>query len=211
MSLTEPTRMPDMMSHDRGALDALLDTTVVGHVAFVAEDGGPAVLPTAVVRWGERLVVHGSTGSRWMRLASGARAIISITAVDGVIVARSAFESSLSYRSAVLFGSFEMLTGTDKNDALDAITHRLIPGRLAEVRASTPKELAATMVLAMPITQWSLRVSAGWSEDDEHDTAGPAWAGQITFGERPVVIHPAPDLRADISTPPSVAGARAAH
>ena len=101
--------MPEMMSHDRGALDALFDATIVGHVAFVDEDGGPAVLPTAVVRWGDRLVVHGSTGSRWMRLAAGSPAVVSITAVDGIIVARSAFESSVSYRSAVVFGSFETL------------------------------------------------------------------------------------------------------
>lgn len=146
-----------------------------------------------------------------MRLAAGSRAVVSITAVDGIIVARSALESSLAYRSAVIFGTFERLTVVDKASALDAITHRLIPGRLDEVRPTTDKELAATLVLAMPITQWSLRVSDGWSEDNDDDVAGPAWAGQITFGERSTVIHPAPDLRAGITVPPSVAGAGAAH
>lgn len=211
MSRTEPTRLPELMAHDRAALDALLESTIIGHVAFVAEDGSPAVLPTAVARWGDRLIVHGSTGSRWMRLVAGSRAVVSITTVDGIIVARSAFESSLAYHSAVLFGSFQKLEGDEKSAALDALTDRLIPARLAEVRPSTQKELAATVVLAMPITEWSLRVSDGWSEDPEDDIAGPAWAGHVVFGDRAATIHPAPDLRPGISAPCSVAGIRVAH
>ncbi len=211
MTRTDPTRLPELMSHDRAALDALLDTTVVGHIAFVAEDGSPAVLPTAVVRWGDRLVVHGSTGSRWMRLVAGVPAVVSVTTVDGIIVARSAFESSLAYRSAVFFGSFDQVTGDDQLVALDLLTDRLVPGRVAEVRRPTRKELAATVVLAMPITQWSLRVSQGWAEDPEDDVAGAAWAGQVSFGDRAVNISAAPDLRAGIVTPESVTGLRAAH
>lgn len=211
MSLTEPTRLPELMTHDHAVLDRLLDSTIIGHIAFVAQDGSPAVLPTAVVRWGDSVVVHGSTGSRWMRLAAGSPAVVSITTVDGVIVARSAFESSLAYRSAVLFGSFQKLVGGEKRAALDVITTRLIPGRLAEVRPSTQKELAATLVLAMPITEWSLRVSDGWPADPEDDIAGAAWAGQVMFGDRPAAIRPAPDLRPGISSPCSVTGLRASH
>ncbi|TWP37881.1 pyridoxamine 5'-phosphate oxidase family protein [Leekyejoonella antrihumi] len=211
MSRTDPTRLPELMRHDRAALDALLDSTIVGHVAFVAEDGTPGVLPTAVARWEDRLIVHGSTGSRWMRLVSGAPAVVSVTAVDGIIAARSAFESSLAYRSAVLFGAFDSLDGQEKRDALDVLTERLIPGRSGEVRPHTVKELAATMVLAMPITEWSLRVSDGWPEDPDSDIAGTAWAGQIDFGARPTVIRAAPDLRDGIPTPKSVAGLRPAH
>lgn len=211
MSRTDSTRIPEKMSNDRAALNALFDATIVGHVAFVGADGGPAVLPTGVVRWGDRLVVHGSTGSRWMRLASGSPAVVSITAVDGVVVARSTFESSILYRSAVIFGSFEQLTGAEKEAALDAVTERLIPGRRDEVRPSTPKELAATLVLAMPIAEWSLRISDGWPEDEADDIAGPAWAGKIDFGERPLEIQAAPDLRAGIPIPNSVTGAKAAH
>lgn len=122
MDRTEPARMPELMSRDRAALDALLDSTIVGNIAFVAEDGSPAVLPTAVARWGEYLTVHGSTGSRWMRLVTAGQVAVSITAVDGIIVARSAFESSLAYRSAVLFGSFQTLAGDEKSRALDALT-----------------------------------------------------------------------------------------
>lgn len=204
MARTDPTRMPELMSHDRGELDALLASAIVGHVAFVSQDGHPAVLPTAVAVSRDRLVVHGSTGSRWMRLVAGAPAAVSVTAVDGVIVARSTFESSPAYRSAVIFGSFQVLEGDVKDAALDALIDRLIPGRAAEVRPSTAKELAATLVLAMPLTQWSLRVSDGWAQDPVDDVAGPAWAGQVHFGGRPVTISPAPDLAAGTAVPRSI-------
>jgi uncharacterized protein len=203
--------MPERMSFDREALDALLDSVMVAHIAFVAEDGSPGVLPTAVARWGNEILVHGSTGSRWMRLVSGAPAAVSITAVDGVVVARSAFESSLSYRSAVLFGRFRTLEGQEKQDALIAVTDRLIPGRVAEVRASTSKELAATLVLAMPIEEWSLRMSDHWPEDPESDVAEDVWAGKVRFEETPTTIHEAPDLRAGIPVPISVSSLRPAH
>ncbi|HEY8590523.1 MAG TPA: pyridoxamine 5'-phosphate oxidase family protein, partial [Naasia sp.] len=100
MSRTHPTRMPELMSRDRRELDELLDSTLVASVAYTAEDGTPSVLPTGFARWGDSIVIHGSTGSRWMRLASGTPAAVSVTAVDGIVVARSAFESSLLYRSA---------------------------------------------------------------------------------------------------------------
>ncbi|RNI23959.1 pyridoxamine 5'-phosphate oxidase family protein [Flexivirga caeni] len=211
MTRTDPTRIPELMSRDRGLLDALLDATVLAHVAFVTADGTPGVLPTAAIRWGDELLVHGSTGSRWMRLAAGAPAVVSIAVVDGVTVARSAFESSLLYRSAVLFGSFRRLEAQEKARALAAVTDRLIPGRVAEVRGSTPRELAATMVLAMPIREWSLRVSDDWAEDPEHDVAGDAWAGQVRFGDRPATVLGAPDLRAGIPVPLSVQDLRARH
>jgi nitroimidazol reductase NimA-like FMN-containing flavoprotein (pyridoxamine 5'-phosphate oxidase superfamily) len=198
--------MPELMSTDRAELDALLASTVVGHVGFVDDTGRARVLPTAVVRWGERIVIHGSTGSGWLRrLAEGAPACVTVTAVDGVVVARSAFESSLLYRSAVLFGQFTVLQGTEKLAALDALTDRLLPGRVAEVRRPTAKELAATLLLAMPLTEWSLRTSDGFAEDPDDDVAGPAWAGQVRLGPAPLSIVPAPGLRPGIPVPASVA------
>jgi nitroimidazol reductase NimA-like FMN-containing flavoprotein (pyridoxamine 5'-phosphate oxidase superfamily) len=196
--------MPELMTTHREVLDALLDSTIVAHVAYVDENGAPGVLPTAVARWGDSLIVHGSTGSRWMRLVSGAPAAVSVTAVDGIVVARSAFESSLIYRSAVLFGSFRVLAGDEKAEALDTLTEKLIPGRLSEVRPNRNKELAATLVLAMPIDEWSARVSDGWPEDSADDLAGDAWAGQVRFGSPPVTVVAAPDLRQGIRVPPSV-------
>lgn len=211
MARIDSTRMPELMSRDRRALDGLLDSTIVAHVAFVAEDDTPGILPTAAARWRDELVVHGSTGSRWMRLVSGAPVAVSITAVDGIVVARSAFESSLLYRSAVLFGSFRRLDGQEKSDALDALTDRLIPGRLGEVRASTRRERAATLVLALPIREWSLRISDDWSEDPADDVADEAWAGHVRFGDRGHTVLAAPDLRPGIPVPPSVSGLRPSH
>ncbi len=211
MSRTVATRLPELMSTDRAALDGLLDATIVGHIAFAEADGSPGVIPTAVARWDDRILVHGSTGSRWMRLVSGIPAAVAITAVDGIVVARSAFESSLLYRSAVLFGSFRALAGAEKSRALDVLTERLIPGRVPEVRGSSPKELAATQVLAMTIDEWSLRVSDGWPEDPDEDVAGDAWAGHLRFGDRPVRVLPAPDLRAGTALPSSVQRLRPRH
>ncbi len=203
---TEPTRLPEKMSHDRAALDALLASTMLGHIGYTDDDGQPVVLPTAVVQWQGRLVVHGSTGSRWIRrMASGAPVCVSMAAVDGIVVARSAFESSLLYRSAVLFGRFSRLDGESKRAALDAVTERILPGRVAEVRRPTGKELAATQVLAMDIEEWSLRISDGWPEDPAEDVDGPAWAGHLRYGVPSLEASAAPDLRPEIVLPASVA------
>src|SRR5690349_1521822 len=156
MNDTALTRLPELGSSDRAELDALLDVATVGHVAFV-RSGSPVVIPTAVARDADVLLMHGSTGAGWMRaLADGREVAVAVTSVEGLVVARSAFESSMLYRSAVLFGSCTSLGGDDKLRALDIMTDHLIPGRSSEVRASTAKELAATLVLALPIEHWSL-------------------------------------------------------
>lgn len=205
MVRTELTRLPELASTERSRLDALLDEAKVGHFALQA-DGHPGVIPTAIARDGDHVLAHGSTGSRWMRvLADGAPTALAVTLLDGIEVARSAFESSMHYRSAVLFGQCEPIEDTDaKRCALDHITDALLPGRVAEVRAPTKKELAATLVLRLPIDRWSLKVSDGWPEDPDSDVAGSAWAGavpiRLTYGE-PVA---APDLRSGIEVPESV-------
>lgn len=204
MDLTSLTRLPEKGSTDRAKLDDLLDASVVGHLGFVVEEQ-PVVLPTAIARDGDRVLIHGSTGSRWMRhVAAGAPVAVGVTAVDGLVVARSAFESSMHYRSAVIFGACTPLAGDDKRAALDVLTDHLLPGRVDEVRPPTAKELAATLVLAVPLATWSLKVSDGWPEDPPVDIAGPAWAGvvpqQLAYG-RP---RAAPDLPSGIPVPPSV-------
>jgi nitroimidazol reductase NimA-like FMN-containing flavoprotein (pyridoxamine 5'-phosphate oxidase superfamily) len=197
-------RLPELASTDRGALDALLDGALVGHFGLVAEDGTPVVIPTAVIRDGDRVLAHGSTGSRWMRrLASGVPTALAITSYDGLVVARTAFESSIHYRSAVLFGHCARVTD-DKQQVLDLITERLLPGRVGEVRRPTKAELAATLVLALPIEDWSLRISDGWPEDQDSDVAGPAWAGVVPLHQVYDSPLDAPDLRAGIEVPPSV-------
>ena len=202
--LRRPIRLPEKATTDRADLDALLDTARIGHFAVVGEDGSPAVIPTMVVRDGDRILAHGSTGSRWMRrLATGVPTALAVTAYDGLVVARSAFESSIRYRSAVVFGRCAHVT-EDKERFLDLVTEALIPGRSAEIRRPTRAELAATLVLALPIEDWSLKISAGWPEDEEDDVAGPAWAGVVPG--RHVYDAPlaAPDLRPGIEVPASV-------
>jgi nitroimidazol reductase NimA-like FMN-containing flavoprotein (pyridoxamine 5'-phosphate oxidase superfamily) len=204
VATTRITRIPEKASFERRELDRLLDTVHIGHFALV-DDGQPVVLPTAVVRDGDQILIHGSTGSPWMRLlAAGAPTSLAVTAFDGLVIARSAFESSMLYRSAVLFGTCTPVALEHKRAALDVITEALLPGRIAEVREPTAKELAATLVLALPIEQWSLKISADWPDDPASDVAGDAWAGvvpaRISYGE-PV---PAPDLRPGIPMAASV-------
>ncbi len=197
--------MPEKSSSDRDILDALLDEALVGHVGLVDDTGRPVVIPTAIARDGDALLLHGSTGSGWMRrLAGGASCSVAVTAVDALVVARSAFESSINYRSAVLFGACTRLAGDDHRRALDVFTDLLLPGRTAEVRDPRPAELAATMVLSLPIEQWSLKVSDGFGDDGPEDVAGPAWAGVVpivTGYGGPVA---APDLQPGIEVPESV-------
>ena len=205
MTKTTLTRMPDRSVTDRAELDRLLDDTVLAHIATVDETGRPVVIPTAIARDGDRLLVHGSTGSGWMRrAAAGAPVSVAVTDLNGIIVARSSFESSFRYRSAVLFGTFTRLSGPDGERALDVITERFIPGRLAEIRGTRKRELAAAMVLSMPIKDWSLKISGGWPTDPPDDVAGCAWAGVVPLQARAGDPEPAPDLRADIPVPASV-------
>jgi uncharacterized protein len=202
---TRITRLREKGRTDRAELDALLDAALVGHFALTDPERGPVVIPTAIVRDGDRVLAHGSTGSRWMRmLASGVATCLAVTELDGLVVARSAFESSLHYRSGVLFGCCEPLPDGERARALDLITEALIPGRTAEIRRPTPREVDATLVLALPIAEWSLKVSAGWPDDPEDDVAGPAWAGAVPMTAGYGQPRPAPDLRENIPVPESV-------
>lgn len=203
---TQVTRLREKASTERADLDAFLDVARIGHFGLTADDGSPVVVPTAVVRDGDRVLAHGSTGSGWMRrLAGGAPTCLAVTAFDGLVVARSAFESSLHYRSAVLFGCCATVTGEAAKDAaLDLITEALLPGRTAELRRPNRRELDATLVLALPIEEWSLKVSDGWPEDPAEDVAGDAWAGVVPLTPAYGAPRPAPDLRPGIPVPPSV-------
>jgi hypothetical protein len=202
---TRITRLREKARTDRAALDELLDGARVGHFAVVDDAGRPVVIPTAIVRDGDRVLAHGSTGSHWMmRLAAGVETCLAVTALDGLVIARSAFESSMHYRSAVLFGRCAQIPDADREAALDVITEALLPGRAAEIRRPARRELTATLVLALPIEEWSLKVSDGWPEDPEDDVAGPAWAGVVPIDTGYGPARPAPDLRAGIAVPDSV-------
>jgi nitroimidazol reductase NimA-like FMN-containing flavoprotein (pyridoxamine 5'-phosphate oxidase superfamily) len=203
---TKVSRLPEKQTTSRGGLDELLDGTPLATVALVRE-GHPVIFPTGFARVGDEFVIHGSTGSPWMRaLAAGAPAAVSVTTLDGVVVARSGFESSFRYRSAAIFGVFERIPDEDKLPYLNALTESFIPGRVAELRASTRKELAATMALRMPIGQdnWSLKVSAGWSEDPDEDVASGVWAGVVPMTVAYGAPLVAPDCDPSTPVPASV-------
>ncbi len=203
---TQVSRLSELQSPSRGRLDELLDSTPLATVALV-RDGHPVIFPTGFARVDDELVIHGSTGSPWMRaLAAGASSAVSVTGLDGVMVARSGFESSFRYRSAVVFGVFEVVPDADKIRYLERLTDTFIPGRTAELRASTRKELAATLPLRLPIGEdnWSLKISGGWPEDPDEDIAGDAWAGVVPMSVTYGAPLPAPDLRPGIPVPESV-------
>lgn len=202
---TTITRLRERGTTDRGELDTLLDAVHIGHVGLVDGSGGPVVIPTLIARDGDRLLVHGSTGSPWLRrVAAGAPVCVTVTAVDAVVVARSAFESSMRYRSAVLFGQCAALAGDDKQRALDMLTDAVLPGRTGEVRRPTRRELDATAALALPIEQWSLKRSSGWPDDPPEDVAGPAWAGIVPMTTTYGPALDAPDLTPGVPMPASV-------
>ncbi|HET6209778.1 MAG TPA: pyridoxamine 5'-phosphate oxidase family protein [Jatrophihabitans sp.] len=202
---TTPARMPERVSSDRAALDQLLDSSLIGHVGFVTEDGQPYVLPTAIARDGADVLLHGSTGSRWLRLiGQGIPVSLAVTELDALVVARSAFESSMRYRSAVLFGRCQPLAGPAKQAALDLLTDALIPGRVAEVRRPTGKELAATLVLRLQVEEFTIKLAQGWPDDPPSDVAESAWAGVLPRRLSYPQAWPAPDLREGIELPGSV-------
>lgn len=203
---TEVSRLGEKQSTSRERLDALLDSTPLATVAFV-RDGYPVALPIGFARIGDELVIHGSTGSPWLRdLAAGALASVAVTTLDGVVVARSGFESSFHFCSAVLFGTFQTVGEDEKVRYLHALTDAFIPGRVVELRDSTARELAATLVLRLVIgTQnWSLKIGAGWPEDPEEDVAAGGWAGVVPILTRYGSPLRAPDCAESIPVPDSV-------
>lgn len=203
---TAVTRLSDRQLTDRAALDSVLDNTPLATVAFV-RDGHPVALPIGFARLGDELVIHGSTGSPWLRaLAAGTQACVCVTLLDALTVARSGFESSFRYRSAVLFGSFAAVDADDKDRYLRELTDVFIPGRTAEIRPSSGKELAATQVLRMTIggENWSVKVADGWPEDEADDVASGVWAGVVPIETRYGAPLRAPDCDAGIPTPDSV-------
>lgn len=205
---TRISRLGEKQNTSRADLYALLEATPLATIALV-RDGHPVVFPTGFTRIGDDFVIHGSTGSPWMRaVAQGAAVAVSVTTLDGVVVARSGFESSFHYRSAVLYGTFEVLGDEVKEPYLEALTDSFIPGRVAELRASTRRELAATMALRMAIGEdnWSLKVSAGWPDDPDDDVAAGAWAGVVPLTTMYGQPRRAPDCPADVPVPGSVLG-----
>ncbi len=189
-------RLPARGSHDRAVIDPILDEAFVCHVGFVA-DGQPFVIPTAFARVRDHLYIHGSAASRMVRtLADGVPACITVTLLDGLVLARSAFHHSVNYRAVVLLGTLTRVDdATERSMALDAIVEHIVPGRSLEVRAPSAKELKATAVLKLPITEASAKVRTGGPIDDEEDLLRTEWAGVVPLSLTPHSPIPADDLR----------------
>lgn len=195
-------RFPDRGAYDRPTIDAILDEGLVAHVGFVA-DGHPVVIPVAYARHGDAVLIHGSPASRMVRsLKGGIPASLAVTLLDGLVLAEVAFDHSMNYRSVVLFGHMEEVVDADEKwEALVHLTDALVPGRSAELRPMTDKEVRATTVLRMPIEVASAKVRSG-------GPSGPAVDGLWT-GVIPRVDTWGPAVAADGSEPPDhVAGYR---
>jgi nitroimidazol reductase NimA-like FMN-containing flavoprotein (pyridoxamine 5'-phosphate oxidase superfamily) len=187
---TAARRLPQRASYERETVYEILDAGFVCHVGFVV-DGQPFVIPTAYGRAGDVLYLHGSRASRMLKtLGAGVETCVEVTHVDGLVLARSAFHHSINYRSVVVFGRAEVVEdAAEKRKALRAFTEHLIRGRWDEVREPNERELAATTVLRLPLTEASAKVRTGPPVDDEEDLSLPVWAGVLplrTMADEPL-------------------------
>ena len=199
---TKVRRIAEKAVRDTEVLYAVLDAGLVAHVAVASPEGQPFVVPVAYARERHRVLFHGSTGSRLFRgLAQGAPTCLTVTLIDGLVLARSTFESSMHYRSVMVLGSCSVLAGAEKEAALERITDHLLPGRWAEARHPSRKEVAATTVLALPLTETSVKVSAGPPDDQEDDVALQVWAGTVPIMESFGTPVTAPDMVHDLPVP----------
>jgi nitroimidazol reductase NimA-like FMN-containing flavoprotein (pyridoxamine 5'-phosphate oxidase superfamily) len=201
---TRVRRIPDRARYDRSAIDAVLDAALVAHLGFV-HDGRPFVIPTLHARVGDSVLVHGSAAARSLRtLAEGVPVCLTVTLLDGIVLARSVFEHSMNYRSVVVLGTAIPVTEREeKRAALHALTERLLPGRWDDARQPTAKELKATAVLKLPLNEASAKIRDGGPDDDGTPDADlDVWAGHIPLTVAAGEPVPAPGLRAGIPVPP---------
>ncbi|MEU7055797.1 pyridoxamine 5'-phosphate oxidase family protein [Streptomyces sp. NPDC046197] len=195
---TVPTRSAQRASYDKELVHAILDEGYVCHLGFV-RDGAPVVLPTLYGRVGERLYVHGSTGSRPLRMAGttdpGLAVCLTVTHVDGLVLARSAFHHSINYRSVVVHGIAHQVTDPEERRmALDALVDHVVPGRSSDSRPANTKELAATAVLRLDLEEVSAKLRTGGVNDEPEDLSLPHWAGVVPVRREYGSPVPDPDL-----------------
>lgn len=213
MAITEPTartklkRRAQRGVYDHATILRILDEALVCHVGFVI-DGEPVVLPTAYARIDDRLYLHGSPSNRMLRTGKGGVGLcVTVTLVDGLVLARSAFHHSMNYRSVVLLGvATEVVDPAEKRAAFRALVEHVAPGRYAAVRPPTDDEVTGTLVLRLPIEEGSAKVRTGPPIDDEADYGWPVWAGVLPLALRPGAPLPDPRLDPEHAVPAYVAG-----
>ncbi len=200
---TRVRRLPKRGAYDRPTIDAILDEALVAHLAFTGEEGQPYAIPTLHARVGDEVWVHGSAASRTLRtLGGGAPACLTVTLIDGLVLARAIFNHSMNYRSVIVLGEARAVTDPEeKRVALAAFAERIAPGRWADARPPTPQELKATSILALPLDEASAKVRTGPPVDGDADHALDVWAGVVPM--RLVRGEPVPDpaLRSGIEVP----------
>lgn len=204
---TTVKRLPKRGVYDRASVYDILDEAFVCHVGF-AVDGKPYVIPTSYGRIGDLLYIHGSAASRMLReLGKGIDVCVTVTLIDGLVLARSAFHHSINYRSVVVFGRAETVEDPqEKMTALEAFTEHIVRGRWAEVRWPDEGEMKATLVLRLPLEEASAKVRTGPPIDDEDDYRLPVWAGVIPL--ELVASEPVDDPRLEPGTEPPAYAAR---
>jgi hypothetical protein len=197
---TRIRRLPQRGSHERATIDAILDEALYCHLGFTV-DGQPYVIPTIHARVGDQVYLHGSAASRMLRtLADGVPVCLTVTLLDGLVLARSAFHHSMNYRSVIVLGSARpVLARDEKVAALEAIVEHVVPGRSRAVRAPNEQELKATSVLVLPLAEASAKIRTGPPLDDAEDLGQPCWAGVL-----PLTLTPLTPV-ADPQLPPAIA------
>ncbi len=196
--------------HDRASIDAILDEALIAHLGIVGERGQPVVVPTLHARDGDVVYVHGSSASRALRvLRAGVPACLTVSLLDGLVLARAAMHHSANYRSVMLLGTARPVERpAEKLAALETIVEHIVPGRWNEARKPSENELKATAVLALGIDEVSAKVRSGPPVDDEEDYALAVWAGVIPFASQPGAPQPDPRMSAEIPLPGSLAAYR---
>lgn len=202
---TQVKRAPKRGQYDFETIAQILDEGLVCQVGFVVE-GRPIVIPTAYGRRGDKVYIHGASASRMLKsLLTGIDICFTVTLLDGLVLARSAYHHSMNYRSVVLFGKAENVTdGDEKMTALKAFTEHVMKGRWDEVRSPNPQELAATCVLALPITEASAKIRTGPPIDAEEDYELPVWAGVLPLTIKTCPVITDPKMTADVPIPNNV-------
>jgi len=206
------TRLPYRQVHDRRVLHEILDAGLVAHVGVV-RDGVPVVLPVGYARDGDSLLLHGSTGGGLLRqAAAGEPVTVTVTLLDGLVYARSLFDSSMNYRCAMVIGTATPVNGPDKPAALRLLSEHLMPGRWVEVRQPTERELAATLVLRVPLAEASVKLrSAGAEGEPDDGESREVWAGVLPLRTAAGEPEPDPDVPAGVPVPASLDRARRRH
>jgi hypothetical protein len=197
---TQVKRLPKRGKYDAETVHKILDEAFVCHVGFVA-DGQPYVIPTNFGRVGDTLYLHGSAASRMLRtLSQGIPVCVTVTLVDGLVLARSAFHHSVNYRSVVILGTAKVVEDpNEKMEALRLFTEHIMKGRWDEIRWPNEQEMKGTTVLALPLEEVSAKVRVGGPVDDEEDYSLPVWAGVLPLNT--TTAAPVPDTRLKAGTP----------